>query len=107
MYHSGNSELEQLEDRHHRFNQKLSELEWDYADMRMDVRRHTENLVDWLSALHFQAPSAETQSGLERLFALQEEFEAELKRYEERLEEEREREQQDYYKQRQQLEKGD
>ena len=35
MYHSGNSELEQLEDRHHRFNQKLSELEWDYADMRM------------------------------------------------------------------------
>ena len=50
MYHSGNSELEQLEDRHHRFNQKLSELEWDYADMRMDVRQHTENLVDWLSA---------------------------------------------------------
>ena len=37
MYHSGNSELEQLEDRHYRFNQKLSELEWDYADMRMDV----------------------------------------------------------------------
>jgi len=101
MYHSGNSELEQLEDRHHRFNQKLSELEWDYADMRMDVRQHTENLVDWLSALHFQAPSAEAQSGLERL---QEEFEAELKRYEERLEEEREREQQEYYKQRQQLE---
>ncbi len=32
MYHSGNSELEQLEDRHHNFNQKL-ELEWDYADM--------------------------------------------------------------------------
>ena len=32
MYHSGNSELEQLEDRHYRFNQKLSELEWDYAD---------------------------------------------------------------------------
>ena len=58
MYHSGNSELEQLEDRHYRFNQKLSELEWDYADMRMDVRQHTENLVDWLSALHFQAPSA-------------------------------------------------
>ena len=56
MYHSGNSELEQLEDRHYRFNQKLSELEWDYADMRMDVRQHTENLVDWLSALHFQAP---------------------------------------------------
>ena len=103
MYHSGNSELEQLEDRHYRFNQKLSELEWDYADMRMDVRQHTENLVDWLSALHFQAPSAEAQSGLERLFALQEEFEAELKRYEERLEEEREREQQEYYKQRQQL----
>ena len=25
MYHSGNSELEQLEDRHYRFNQKLSE----------------------------------------------------------------------------------
>ena len=74
MYHSGNSELEQLEDRHHRFNQKISELEWDYADMRMDVRQHTENLVDWLSALHFQAPSAEAQSGLERLFALQEEF---------------------------------
>ena len=94
MYHSGNSELEQLEDRHYRFNQKLSELEWDYADMRMDVRQHTENLVDWLSAIHFQAPSAEAQSGLERLFALQEEFEAELKRYEERLEEEREREQQ-------------
>ena len=46
MYHSGNSELEQLEDRHYRFNQKLSELEWDYADMRMDVRQHTENLVD-------------------------------------------------------------
>ena len=91
MYHSGNSELEQLEDRHYRFNQKLSELEWDYADMRMDVRQHTENLVDWLSALHFQAPSAE----------------AELKRYEERLEEEREREQQEYYKQRQQLEQGD
>ena len=91
MYHSGNSELEQLEDRHYRFNQKLSELEWDYADMRMDVRQHTENLVDWL----------------ERLFALQEEFEAELKRYEERLEEEREREQQEYYKQRQQLEQGD
>ena len=45
--------------------------------------------------------------GLERLFALQEEFEAELKRYEERLEEEREREQQEYYKQRQQLEQGD
>ena len=89
MYHSGNSELEQLEDRHYRFNQKLSELEWDYADMRMDVRQHTENLVDWLSALHFQAPSAE------------------LKRYEERLEEEREREQQEYYKQRQQLEQGD
>ena len=44
---------------------------------------------------------------LERLFALQEEFEAELKRYEERLEEEREREQQEYYKQRQQLEQGD
>ena len=107
MYHSGNSELEQLEDRHYRFNQKLSELEWDYADMRMDVRQHTENLVDWLSALHFQAPSAEAQSGLERLFALQEEFEAELKRYEERLEEEREREQQEYYKQRQQLEQGD
>ena len=64
-------------------------------------------LVDWLSALHFQAPSAEAQSGLERLFALQEEFEAELKRYEERLEEEREREQQEYYKQRQQLEQGD
>ena len=41
------------------------------------------------------------------LFALQEEFEAELKRYEERLEEEREREQQEYYKQRQQLEQGD
>ena len=101
MYHSGNSELEQLEDRHYRFNQKLSELEWDYADMRMDVRQHTENLVDWLSALHFQAPSAEAQSGL------QEEFEAELKRYEERLEEEREREQQEYYKQRQQLEQGD
>ena len=79
MYHSGNSELEQLEDRHYRFNQKLSELEWDYADMRMDVRQHTENLVDWLSALHFQAPSAESQSGLERLFALQEEFEAEVK----------------------------
>ena len=57
--------------------------------------------------LHFQAPSAEAQSGLERLFALQEEFEAELKRYEERLEEEREREQQEYYKQRQQLEQGD
>ena len=37
----------------------------------------------------------------------QEEFEAELKRYEERLEEEREREQQEYYKQRQQLEQGD
>ena len=55
----------------------------------------------------FQAPSAEAQSGLERLFALQEEFEAELKRYEERLEEEREREQQEYYKQRQQLEQGD
>ena len=73
----------------------------------MDVRQHTENLVDWLSALHFQAPSAEAQSGLERLFALQEEFEAELKRYEERLEEEREREQQEYYKQRQQLEQGD
>ncbi|MSH50047.1 hypothetical protein GKF39_26160 [Escherichia coli] len=107
MYHSGNSELEQLEDRHYRFNQKLSELEWDYADMRMDVRQHTENLVDWLSALHFQAPCAEAQSGLERLFALQEEFEAELKRYEERLEEEREREQQEYYKQRQQLEQGD
>ena len=34
MYHSGNSELEQLEDRHYRFNQKLSELEWDYADMQ-------------------------------------------------------------------------
>ena len=84
MYHSGNNELEQLEDRHHRFNQKLSELEWD--------------------ALHFQAPSEEAQSGLERLFALQEEFEAELKRYEERLEEERERERQEYYKQRQQLE---
>ena len=99
MYHSGNSELEQLEDRHYRFNQKLSELEWDYADMRMDVRQHTENLVD--------CPSAEAQSGLERLFALQEEFEAELKRYEERLEEEREREQQEYYKQRQQLEQGD
>ena len=32
---------------------------------------------------------------------------AELKRYEERLEEEREREQQEYYKQRQQLEQGD
>ena len=107
MYHSVHSELEQLEDRHYRFNQKLSELEWDYADMRMDVRQHTENLVDWLSALHFQAPSAEAQSGLERLFALQEEFEAELKRYEERLEEEREREQQEYYKQRQQLEQGD
>ena len=45
------------------------------------------------NALHFQTPSAEAQSGLERLFALQEEFEAELKRYEERLEEEREREQ--------------
>ena len=44
---------------------------------------------------------------MERLFALQEEFEAELKRYEERLEEEREREQQEYYKQRQQLEQGD
>ena len=44
---------------------------------------------------------------MERLFALQEEFEAELKRYEERLEEEREREQQRYYKQRQQLEQGD
>ena len=58
-------------------------------------------------SLHFQAPSAEAQSGLERLFALQEEFEAELKRYEERLEEEREREQQEYYKQRQQLEQGD
>ena len=57
--------------------------------------------------MHFQAPSAEAQSGLERLFALQEEFEAELKRYEERLEEEREREQQEYYKQRQQLEQGD
>ena len=55
----------------------------------------------------FQAPSAEAQSGLERLFALQEEFEAELKRYEERLEEEREREQQEYYKRRQQLEQGD
>lgn len=104
MYHSGNNELEQLEDRHHRFNQKLSELEWDYADMRMDVRQHTENLVDWLSALHFQAPSAEAQNGLERLFALQEEFETELKRYEERLEEERERERQEYYKQREQLE---
>ena len=54
MYHSGNSELEQLEDRHHHFNQKLSELEWDYADMRMDVRQHTENLVDWLSACIFK-----------------------------------------------------
>ncbi len=63
-----------------------------------------ENLADWLSALHFQAPSAEAQSGLERLFVLQEEFEAELKRC---LEEEREREQQEYYKQRQQLEQGD
>ena len=55
MYHSGNSELEQLEDRHYRFNQKLSELEWDYADMRMDVRQHTENLVDWLECLAFSS----------------------------------------------------
>ena len=39
MYHSGNSELEQLEDRHYRFNQKLSELEWDYADMRDVYKR--------------------------------------------------------------------
>ena len=36
--------------------------------MRMDVRQHTENLVDWLSALHFQAPVRRAQSGLERLF---------------------------------------
>ena len=69
MYHSGNSELEQPEDRHYRFNQKLSELEGDYADMRMDVRQHTENLVDWLSACIFKR-HAEAQSGLERLFCL-------------------------------------
>ena len=45
MYHSGNSELEQLEDRHYRFNQKLSELEWDYADMRMDCLLYTSRCV--------------------------------------------------------------
>ena len=79
MYHSGNSELEQLEDRHYRFNQKLSELEWDYADMRMDVRQHNRKFSGLAKCPAFQAPSAEAQSGLERLFALQEEFEAELK----------------------------
>ena len=69
--------------------------------MRMDVRQHTEKFSGLAKCPAFQAPSAEAQSGLERLFALQEEFEAELKRYEERLEEERGREQQEYYKQRQ------
>ncbi len=81
MYHSGNSELEQLEDRHYCFNQKFSELEWDYMDMRMDVRQHTENLVDWLSVFHFQAPRRPRVLGA--FICLQEEFEAELKRYEE------------------------
>ncbi len=42
---------------------------------------------------------------LERLFALQEEFEAELKRYEDAWR--AASEQQEYYKQRQQLEQGD
>ncbi len=73
--------------------------------MRMDVRQHTENLVDWLSVC-ISSTKCGGPKWLGCLFALQEEFEAELKRYEERLEE-REREQQEYYKQRQQLEQGD
>ncbi len=75
MYHSGNSELEQLEDRHHRFNQKLTSWEWDYADMRMDVQ-HTENLVDWLCPFS-SAGRRPAQSGLSVYLPLQEEFEAE------------------------------
>ena len=71
--------------------------------MRMDVRQHTENLVDWLSACIFKPQVRRLKVVWNVYLPWQEEFEAELKRYEERLEEEREREQQEYYKQRQQF----
>ncbi len=74
MLRSGNSELEQLEDRHYRFNQSLVSWSGIMRSAR-DVRQHTEN-SDWLRPC-FQAPSAEA-CGLERLSSLQEEFEAEL-----------------------------
>ncbi len=43
-------------------------------------RQHTENLVDWLSALHSQAPSAEAQSAWSVYLPGKKSLEAELKR---------------------------
>ncbi len=72
--------------------------------MRMDVRQHTENLVDWLSALHF-GPQARCQSGFWFIhLPVRRALRQNSKRYEERLRN-NVSEQQEYYKQRQILNK--
>ena len=82
--------IEELENAYIKKTRQFNEFEWDCEDLRKDVQRHTEDLADWVYYFYRRTSSRHFNSISNQLFYLQEEFEVKLKRFERRLEDERE-----------------
>ncbi|KXT83937.1 hypothetical protein STRDD11_01214 [Streptococcus sp. DD11] len=96
---------DELEDQHIRRTRQFNELEWEYDNMKRDIRQHTEEMGEWVAYFFRNVPDVSLSYELEQQTNLQEDFMRRVRRYEDRLDEAREQERKQYWKNLDNLEK--
>lgn len=84
--------IDRLDDDHIAFRKKVSEYEWDYQDMRREAKNVSEEMSEWIFSFCRNNPDSIPTYELHQLEDNRDEFERQIRRFEDRLQETYEKE---------------
>ena len=79
--------IDRLDDEHIAFRKKVSEYEWDYQDMRREARNVSERMSESILSFCRNNPDSIPTYELHQLEDNREEFERQIRHFEDRLQE--------------------